>query len=384
MPDDPFIGLFKHRLEIDLPGGALAENARMLAHQGLLHIQDCCYVRCIDPLDPDRPGTIDMSCGGRIYLSSDRDEENGDYQCPDCDREVVPSRKRQHRSIRLVPDENALRAFVRALIAAEHAEVEERPAGLYRIPTARRDVYVCLVDIGLEPALVMDSYPYRDTLVFVVGNDRDYLHRLPADIPTFRLAELALAHTTSSFHRTLRERMSRAVTEPVPWGPLIPAFASQHRARTPRPSRAPAPPDPVHLHAPPGTRWSEITLYLVDGETIAIRAPGQRLQRVHHRQLGLVNQRTGRPSKQWEILERLCEGYGHLHWSGTVREFNAFKAQVSRLRSVLQTCFGIHTDPFRTCSRRDGLQAAFQALPDLPSASSRLPSSWVEPVTYNR
>lgn len=377
MPGDPFAGLFKRRFEIDIPGGAAEMHARRLAHRGLIHIDERTYVRCVNPLDPDQQRWRDGSCSGRIYLSRDRDESNGEYQCPDCGREIYPSKKEQRASLRIIPDEEAMRAFVLERIAEVSRDVEERPFGLYRIPLVAGEARICLVDFCRDPAVFSETYSYRDTLVFVVGNDRDYRRRLPPRIPVYRLAELALDDAVSSFHRTVRRLIGRQVAAPVPFGPAVAALPGQRMTLSiVQAPRTPSPPSlPGRIQVPPGTRWNTIKIYLVDGETLAIHVPGQKLKRYHHQQLGMANKRTGKPSKKWELLEKLCNGYGQISWTGTAREFGAFKEQVSGLRLTLQELFGIKSDPFQVCSRSEGLRAAYQAFPDLPEAdiAHRLP-----------
>lgn len=377
MPGDPFAGLFKRCLEIDLPGGPVEMNARKLAQRGLICIEERLYVRCVNPLDHDQRYVKQTCCPGRIYVSRHRDEANGDYQCPDCSREVYPSIKQQRASIRIIPDEGAMRMFVLERLEKASQGVEERPTGLYRIPIQAGEVRVCLVDCCGDPAVFTDTYSYRDTLVFVVGNDRDYLRRLPPGIPTYRLAELALDKALSNFHRTLRQLMGRKSAAPV-LGAVVPSFPRPQVTLTimqPPRSRS-SQRQLVRITVRPGTRWSDITFYLVDGETLAIHVPGQQLKRYHHHELGMANTRTGKPSRKWEIIEQLCSGYGQLSWTGTARQFSAFKEQVSRLRLILQEVFGLKADPFRQCSRRDGLHAAFQAFPDLPDSSPVQRTSW--------
>ena len=68
------------------------------------------------------------------------------------------------------------------------------------------------------------------------------------------------------------------------------------------------------------------------------------------------------------MLEALCENFGDIDWRSHAGSFGAFKEQVSGLRQALQKIFGIHADPFKHCTKRDGLSSAFQAEPELPSS----------------
>ena len=110
-------------------------------------------------------------------------------------------------------------------------------------------------------------------------------------------------------------------------------------------------------------------MYLVDGETIAVRIGSGRLHRFHHYDVGLADRRSGSPNKQWRLLESLCENFGVIQWRCHAGKFGAFKQQVSELRRALQAIFGIHADPFKRCKQSDGLVAAFQAHPEPPNSS---------------
>jgi hypothetical protein len=228
MPVDPLAGLFTHNYELDLLGsGTVAANARRLAQEGLVAIDECTYVRCTNPLDHDGPHPHGMSCWGRIYLSSDRDEHDDAYECPECGRVVYPSLKQSYPSIRLVPVLAAMRAYVREQIEMLRVTVEERPTGLYRIPIEAGEVQVCLVDACRDAAVFTASYPYRARLVYVVGNARDYAHRLPEAAARYRLAELVLGGASASFRRTLRDLLGRQTAAHVgPALPVIPPFAA--------------------------------------------------------------------------------------------------------------------------------------------------------------
>lgn len=380
MPVDPLAGLFKDQMEIDRPGGAIEAHARRLAQAGLITVDECAYVRCINPLDPDRPRMPGLRCRARIYLSTDRAED--EYQCPDCGRIVYPSRKHTYASIRITPVLPAMRQYVRAQLDTLGMPVDERPAGLYRLLRDAGEVQVCLVDACRDAAVFAASYPYRDRLVYVVGNDRDYARRLPAAAATYRLAELVLAGAAARFRRSLRQLLRTQQTSAA--APPLPMHPPSVTLLPPDGASRIAPTQNARIEVPPGTTWNQIQIYLVDGETVAIRVPGRRPARYTYQALGMAHARTARPTKKWAIMEALCEGYGHMAWAGITRSFGAFKEQVSGLRTLLQNLIGISADPFRSCSQHSGLHAAFQAFPDRPDSPVVDPTAWATPVRSDR
>jgi hypothetical protein len=254
-------------------------------------------------------------------------------------------------------------AVVAEQLDRAHIEFDERPRGLYRVPAVDGEVLIALVDV-CEDASVFSEPSASARVIFVLGNALDYRRRLPSHCLVFRLIDLVLGEATPVFLREIRDLLRQAsrilsapgpaiarVAPPTPRGPpAIATVSSSNRAA---------------VSVPDGTSWSEVTIYLVDGETIAVQVGGQRLQRYRHYQLGMSDRRSGKPCKKWRILEQLCENYGSFPWAGAPSEFGAFKERVSGLRRTLQRAFGIAANPIPTCSRRHGLRAAFRAFPDL-------------------
>ena len=68
------------------------------------------------------------------------------------------------------------------------------------------------------------------------------------------------------------------------------------------------------IPTPAGCRWSQVDIYLVDGETVAIRVPGQNLRRYNYRDLSMVDRRTTGPNLVWNLLVQLCDAGGQLEW----------------------------------------------------------------------
>lgn len=376
MPRDALHGLLKRHRTIDLPGSEAEEAARQLAVLGLLSIDEHEYVRCVNPLDPDQRYLKDASCDGRIVIRPDKDPDNHDYQCPDCNRIVFPNKKRKAKAIRLLPDTAQMQALVRREAETLGRNVREHPQGLLRIEVDFGDVEVCLVDFCFTSAVFQPGYHQTAAIVYVVGNDRDHLRRVPQGADVFRVADLALERTNRAFRRRLRE-LAR-LDAPASPGPAVLGLPAP-MVIPPQPAST-EPPNP-DLACPPGTRWNQVEMFYVDGTTLAIRVPGRRMRRFTHQDLKLAHRRNGAPKKAWDALAEVCEHNGVRPWTGTPRQFNAFKQVVSDLRTEMQKTFGIKEDPFADCSKTKGLCAAFAARDGLPDDETYVgdtgdPATW--------
>lgn len=361
MPTDPAAGLLKPGLKIDLPGADREAQARRLAALGLVRIEELTFVRCVNPQDHDQKYVKDRSCAGRIVLRKDLDEDDDGYRCPDCDRLLFPSKKRRARMLRSEPDEAAIRALVRRSLERLKVEVTERTPGLLAVAGRAGEVQICLVDYCTDRAVLSPSYSRHDSVVFVVANDRDFQRLVPDGALCFRVADLALGDAAAVFEREVRGLARLDHDRPVK-----PAVLSLGARDLLAREEEPQYPDDKSLELPAGTRWNELSFYYIDGETLAVRAPGARQQRLSYRDFGMVDGRSGKPSKKWALVVRLCENRGECDWNGLSRSFDTFKQLVSETRPVLQKRFGIQADPFSECTRK-GLRAAFQAFPDLPN-----------------
>jgi hypothetical protein len=95
---------------------------------------------------------------------------------------------------------------------------------------------------------------------------------------------------------------------------------------------------------PTATRWSEVTITLVDEATISVGI-GQRFRRVRYDDLGLDHTQSRKPTKAWDLLVLCCRGGGTFSWR-KLGSFDNARRVVSRLRQTLRDKFGIAEDPF--------------------------------------
>lgn len=373
MHTDPLKGLFKRRMVLDLPGGEPACKARELEKRGLLKAEKFHYVRCVNSMDRDQQNVKDHHCSGKIPVIDDVDEDNHEFHCPDCGRVIFPSKKHESAALRLTPDDGAIHSFLVEQLKLLKLDVKEQPKGLFRIPTENGEVQVCYVDGCYDTAVFDETYARRDSLVFVVGNDRDYMRRLPRGATVFRLADLALDNDSQRFVSTLRRLAKQDNDSQIPVGPAIlglgPPRVQAHLSSS-NGSRELT--DVAQLAVPIGTRWNQIEIFLADNdETVVVRTPGQSARRYHYSDLGMANKKSRLRTKQWDILIELCRMHGSIDdWKSLgFKNFAALKTRVSELRKTLQEYFGLTGDPIPICGRSDGIRTAFLAYPNPPGES---------------
>ena len=369
--------IFRRGKKVKLPAPERERVADRLAELGLLEVERFRVVRCVNSEDPDQKYLKDHACSGRIRLRPELDEDNHDYQCPECSRVVFPSRKRKYRMMRTSPDGDAIRGFVERLLGGLGVTVRESPVGLFRLEGEAGEVQVALADFCRDRAVFDPGYPHRHSLLFVVGNERDLGRWVPDAARSFHLLDLALDGAGPVLQREVRRLLrldDGKAAAPASRGlaampPLV------RREPEPAPSIDPYP-EVRRVSVPSGTRWNQIEIYRVNGETVGVRAHGTACGHYTHIDLGMAHKRTKQPTKKWAILMGLCEAHGRLDWSGrSARDWSAHKQQVSELRPLLQHVFGIDADPFEL-SRQDGLRAAFVARPDPPGSETFVGDAW--------
>lgn len=365
MKANPRRDVFKRGKKIDLPAPEYETVIDTLAEKHLVHVERYRYVLCVNSLDNDQQYLKDLTCSGRIRLRSDLDEDNHDYHCSDCGRTIFPRKKQKKEMLKLRPEKKAILEFVEATLNPLDVTVRQDPVGLFRLSGRGGEVHVAVADFCTERAVFNTGYPQLKSLVFVIGNERDYQRHLPPDVRCFHLLDLVDGSATSALHRELR-RLLRLDDVKADTPAVLGIGATPPPAANSRMVQTDPYPDVVRIPNAKGTPWGQVKFYYVNGETLAIKVPGSRMARYSHIELGLANKRNKKPNKKWVLIEKLCEKNGTCDCNDLKQSFSAFTTLVSEMRSLLQMIFSIDSDPFSWCTRADGLRAAFQAFPDLP------------------
>jgi hypothetical protein len=113
---------------------------------------------------------------------------------------------------------------------------------------------------------------------------------------------------------------------------------------------------------PSGSRWSEVEIRFCDSEKISVRL-GEQRQVLTYSQMGLIDSRNGKPSKQWELLWKFARGHGIMTWlSPDACRKN--RKQRELLNRSLQKYFEIEGEPIELTEDRKGWRCVFKLVPD--------------------
>lgn len=113
---------------------------------------------------------------------------------------------------------------------------------------------------------------------------------------------------------------------------------------------------------PPGSRWSEVSLRFLSSDRVAVSIRDQH-QVLTYAQLGLVDSRNGRPSKQWELLRQFANTHGLMTWNspGACRQNRKRRELLSK---SLQNFFDIAGEPIELTDDRKGWCCVLKLQPE--------------------
>jgi len=94
---------------------------------------------------------------------------------------------------------------------------------------------------------------------------------------------------------------------------------------------------------PADARWEELTFDFVADEVINVRFRGD-TRRFEPEHLGMKNQKNGRPTLQWTLLQQMAVGGGQVAWTDRAAT-DRIKKQKQALSDRLTAAFGIEKDP---------------------------------------
>jgi hypothetical protein len=113
-----------------------------------------------------------------------------------------------------------------------------------------------------------------------------------------------------------------------------------------------------HFPTPPGSRWQDVEIRFLCDQRVAVTVRGQH-QILTYTQLGLVDSRSGRPSKQWALLQSFADEHGTLTWlSPAACRKNRKRREL--LSHTLQRFFNIDGEPIELTEDRKGWSCVFK------------------------
>jgi hypothetical protein len=118
----------------------------------------------------------------------------------------------------------------------------------------------------------------------------------------------------------------------------------------------------VFFPTPARAKWSNLRIKFIDGHTISVAICGEKETFVYS-QMGMVDGRSGKPTKQWDLLRSFAQGLGTLTWkSGSASRDNQKRKQT--LVQDLRAFFRLDGDPIVYSDELKGWQTVFQIEPD--------------------
>jgi hypothetical protein len=109
---------------------------------------------------------------------------------------------------------------------------------------------------------------------------------------------------------------------------------------------------------PTGSRWADVEIRFVNSETISVSIRDQR-QTLTYSQLGLIDSRNGKPSKQWDLLRKFASEQGIMTWLSP-QACRRNRKQRELLNKSLQKYFDIDGEPIEPTDDRKGWRCVFK------------------------
>lgn len=198
----PDLGLLQEALREGVCLAAADEPTPL--HRAAAHLEDLGflaqtpqqYVWCRNEQDPDYRFTRE-DCRARIDLRPDLDEEDGDYRCPDCGREVWPSRKQRFMETVLRRNDEAITAWLGEQLQGL-GQVQTPEPGVWRLMTEKAFVHVVLIEACADQSECFGETWALANPVLYVAIDPDWASRhaldwlRPVGIASFIGSETAL------------------------------------------------------------------------------------------------------------------------------------------------------------------------------------------------
>lgn len=154
---------------------ALTAAAEKLRQLGLIMYERRAYVRCAFTEDRDFPRS-NRTCCGRLFLTDRLDENNKDFRCPDCGRDVYPARdrKRQFQELRVKVLDDGVGRYVSDILT-EHNVAGDLMDGVpfaWRINLGVAGVYLCIADYCDHQQLTSIQWAQQNPTCYVFVNPR--------------------------------------------------------------------------------------------------------------------------------------------------------------------------------------------------------------------
>lgn len=230
------------------PSAELRVAADDLVERGIIALDERQYVRCTNPEDfGDFRYVKNRNCRGRVYLEDGLDLYGDDYKCPDCDRRILPGKKKRYEEwrVRLLP--NGVKAFVKSALKDVGLVWKEVEPWAFRIDICETEVWLCVADFCDASSQYMSrewAAGNKSKALWLVVHPRGKPERFIQEdwIPVVSLSELLTG--SSSLNSLLH---ARAACNPVVnlGNPSLPIYTKSRRH--PATFETEMPPNPKRL-----------------------------------------------------------------------------------------------------------------------------------------
>jgi len=206
-----------------------------------------------------------------------------------------------------------------------------------------------------------DYFPlsgYRFPVCLALTGEPDLLRSAIAGLAARGEPFILIAPTRSAFTQTTADLLKRAKACFLPLSELLgqgdngqlalldghtagSVFAEFRAAHVPEPK---AEDGVVLFPTPPGARWEDVSIRFIDGETVSVKVKDQSAVLLYS-QIGMIDGRNKKPTKQWELLRDFAYEHGILDWDSR-RAARENKKRCQNLARDLKRFFRISDYPF--------------------------------------
>ncbi|MCC7409988.1 MAG: hypothetical protein IT442_18120 [Phycisphaeraceae bacterium] len=190
---DPLPLLLQTKASIEPVSPEVLAAAEQLRELGLIRVDRRTFVRCAFTEDRDFPHTS-RTCTERIFLSPNLDENNHDYRCPECGREVFPDRykKRRFEELRVKILDDGVAEYVQSKLGGDASieQVDDVPFA-WRVKRGLAGVHVCIADFCDHQQIMSIQWAQQNPTCYVAVNPRALERFGPVDwLCTVPLADI--------------------------------------------------------------------------------------------------------------------------------------------------------------------------------------------------
>lgn len=118
----------------------------------------------------------------------------------------------------------------------------------------------------------------------------------------------------------------------------------------------------VFFPTPATATWADLRIKFIDGHTVTVSIGGENGTFVYS-QLGMADGRNAKPTKQWEFLKVLADGFGTLTWKSPSASRDNQKRKENLARD-LKAFFRLEGEPILFVDETKGWRTVFGIEPD--------------------